>query len=173
MELVRKDGGTVWAEVRASFLRDAEGRPVRILGISRDITDRKQAERELKEYAATLEAANRKIESFYKAAQAATKAKSEFLANMSHEIRTPMTAILGYADILLGSLRNPDDLEAVQTIKRNGVYLLDIINDILDLSKIEAGRLTSTGLPARRAQFCPKSLPHAGPRGGKELARWK
>ena len=66
---------------------------------------------------------------------------------MSHEIRTPMTAILGYADILLGSLRKPDDVEAVQTIKRNGVYLLDIINDILDLSKIEAGKLDVARTP--------------------------
>ncbi|HZF27770.1 MAG TPA: response regulator [Gammaproteobacteria bacterium] len=118
--------GEVWLEAYSSPLREPDGAVI-WHGIAHDITHVKRAELEL------LEAQQR--------AETADRAKSEFLANMSHEIRTPMSAIMGYADILRTSLTAPEDVENVQTIASNGAYLLRLIDDILDLSRIEAGKL--------------------------------
>lgn len=82
-------------------------------------------------------------------ARAASQSKSEFLANMSHEIRTPMAAIIGYADVLLGHLKDPDNRNCVLIMRQNGEHLLELINDILDLSKIEAGKLDINQQPCQ------------------------
>ena len=128
----RASGGEVWVLSRAVPTHDAEGRIDGYVGTSTDITEMKEAERQL------IQAKED--------AEAATRAKSEFLANMSHEIRTPMTSILGFSHLLTADSqfsRMPQDWRTgLETIERSGRHLLRLIEDILDLSKIEAGRLS-------------------------------
>jgi PAS domain S-box-containing protein len=128
--LLRKDGSWFWAEVHGGPFRDAGSRVIGALSAVLDITERRRIEEEL------VTAVD--------AAQDATRAKSAFLANMSHELRTPMNAIIGYGEMLHDVLheRGLDDLlPDLERIHTAAGHLLRLINDILDLSKIEAGKL--------------------------------
>ncbi len=111
------------------------------IAIVRNITGRKTDEQKLKEYAQELEQKNVELEAALVTAREATQMKSRFLANMSHEIRTPMNGVLGMTDFLLGTSLNEEQLEFAQSIQRSARSLLTLINDILDLSRIEAGKL--------------------------------
>jgi len=134
--MIRADGTVVWMDDFVT-VDQTPGRPPLLRGVLVDITERKQAEKAL------IDAQER--------AELASRAKSEFLANMSHEIRTPLTSVLGYADMLRedgdASLAPQRRLEAIEIIKNAGQHLLTVINDILDLSKIEADRMTVESTP--------------------------
>ena len=126
-EQTAKDGSKVWSEIKAAVLRDQEGNVQSLIGVTRDISERKRWE------SALLEAKEQ--------AEAANQAKSQFLANMSHEIRTPMNAIIGMTELVLDSELNPEQREFLEIVHSSSDALLALINDILDLSKIEAGKL--------------------------------
>jgi len=127
VRLMHEDGTWNWAELRARQSVDELGL-TGTTGTIADISERKATEVELQRATERAEAANR--------------AKSAFLANMSHEIRTPMTAILGYAELLRDTtLPDAERAEFVDIVCRNGNHLLNLINDVLDLSKVEAGRM--------------------------------
>jgi PAS domain S-box-containing protein len=118
-------------------LFDRNSKVTRICGISTDITDRKQAEAQLRQSSERLSLANAELER-------ASRLKDEFMANMSHELRTPLNAILGLSEALMEEVFGPlteRQLRSLDTIEASGRHLLALINDILDLAKIESGKL--------------------------------
>ncbi len=123
----RKDGKTIWVYLAVSVLRAENNQPLYFISQIQDITARKQAEEEL--VAARDEAKN------------ASAAKSAFLASMSHEIRTPMTGVMGMLDMLTESGVTGDQLELIKTARSSAEMLISLINDVLDMAKLEAGRI--------------------------------
>jgi PAS domain S-box-containing protein len=126
--LRKKSGEWCWILGRAKVVeRDENGQPLRMVGTNIDISERKKSEKQLQEAKVMAESAN--------------LAKSQFLANMSHEIRTPMNGILGMADVLRRMELSQEQQDFVETIHASAENLLTILNDILDLSKLEAGEM--------------------------------
>jgi PAS domain S-box-containing protein len=123
----RSDGKDVWVQGAVRYLTDEAGKPLRMIGALQNITDRKASERAL---------VQAKEE-----AESATRAKSAFLATMSHEIRTPLNGVLGMTQAMAMGEVTDQQRERLEVIRQSGESLLAILNDVLDLSKIEAGKL--------------------------------
>jgi two-component system sensor histidine kinase/response regulator len=142
---INREGKEIWSLKSKIPLRDSSGKIVGLVGLGRDITDRKQAEEEIRTAYQQLETKNRLLQQATELAkqkaleaEAANIAKSEFLANMSHEIRTPMNAIMGMTELALETDLTKEQREYLETVQGSADSLLSLLNEILDFSKIEA-----------------------------------
>jgi PAS domain S-box-containing protein len=152
---VRKDGRRFWANIVITALQDSHGNLVGFAKVTRDLSERRAAELQ------AIAAARRVSQ-----AEEANQVKASFLAAMSHELRTPLNAIGGYADLLLtgiGGALSPQQQQYLERIRNSQQHLLAIINDILNFSRIEAGRLTVEVAPVSLQEVVSAVVPMIEP----------
>lgn len=146
LPILSKFGTRRYIEVSTRIIY-RRGHPVGIQGIGRDVTERKMAQQRLQESAQQLQVTNEELSQALALAKEATQLKEQFLANTSHELRTPMNGIMGMVNLLRSTNLNTDQLEYADAISQCANDLLTIINDLLDLSQIEAGRFSLSDEP--------------------------
>lgn len=149
---------SAWLSIHYVPIFDTDRKVQSVLGIARNITERKNMEQALEVERSLLA---QRVEERTAELKRANRAKDEFLANMSHELRTPLNGILAFSEALLDQTRGPlneRQLKALNNIDASGRHLLELINDILDLSKIEAGKLTLQMDPVQVDDICQSSL---------------
>ena len=146
--LIGKGGTEHDCEASSAVIRDSAGKPIYLVNAMRDISERKRIEKELRDYRYNLEKmVGERTAELARAktiAEQASKAKTDFLANMSHEIRTPLTAVIGFSELLYDEVNGPlndKQKKHLGYVTSSGQHLLSLINDILDLSKVEAGKM--------------------------------
>jgi PAS domain S-box-containing protein len=174
-----------WLSTTRAPIRDEAGRIAGLVAIARDVTARQLAEEELREAhdllerrveerTAELSAAAEQLVIARTAAEAASRAKSQFLTTMSHELRTPLTGLIGFPELLLRKNYDPDELRRFLELQRDaGRTLLALVNDILDLSKIEAGKLELEQVPFEPRAIlagCEALMAHGAKSKGLQLA---
>ncbi len=144
-----RSGGEIWTQTTLTPILDQDGNLTKLVAIESDITRVKKSEEQIKSQNEEILKQSQELKRAYEvarkereAADAANRSKSMFLARMSHEIRTPLNGVIGFSDLLLETELNEEQAEYARTITRSGEALLALINDILDISKIEAGKLT-------------------------------
>jgi PAS domain S-box-containing protein len=143
LPILSKSGNLRFLEVNTRIIY-RRGHAFAVQGIGRDITERKQAQQRLQEFAQELQAKNIELSTALRLAREATQIKEQFLANTSHELRTPMNGIMGMVNLLKNTPLNRDQSEYAEAVSQCANDLLTIINDLLDLSQIDAGRLSLT-----------------------------
>jgi PAS domain S-box-containing protein len=158
IEFRRQDGQTLWALISTRLVRDDAGRPLYLETFASDVTARKRAEAELSRHREQLEELVRErtaeLTVAKERAEVANQAKSTFLANMSHELRTPLNSILGFAQLLARDASLSErQAKRLAIIRNSGEHLLALINDILDLSRVESGRVELYPVPVELAPF--------------------
>jgi PAS domain S-box-containing protein len=149
-EFIRKDGSTYWVLVSSVLVRDAAGHLLQGRSTAVDVTERRRAEGRLREQEARVREALDEARVANEALARAARAKDEFLASMSHELRTPLNGVLGLAEAVVEGVYgpiNPRQAAALKLSRESGHHLLALINDILDLAKVEAGKVTLEPAP--------------------------
>lgn len=166
-ERVRKDGTLIPVSLSVSPIRDESGSIIGAASIGRDISERRAADEALRRARDEAEQAHHEAEVARAGAEDANRAKSDFLSRMSHELRTPLNAVLGFGQLLQMEQLDKDSAESVDQIVKAGRHLLDLINEVLDIARIETGKLSLSLEPVALEDLAQETIQMVRPMAGE------